>query len=89
MVKSKLSIELEKEEIAAVGGDRVADPSLISTIGGEVVSCAGASSLTIFAARLRWGKDGGGGRRSRRGSQPSPIFTIEGVVASYIGTSFQ
>ncbi|GMN54465.1 hypothetical protein TIFTF001_023595 [Ficus carica] len=37
------------EEIVAVGGDRVTDPSPISTIRGEVASYAGESSPTKFA----------------------------------------
>ena len=38
-----------------MGGDCVADPLSISTIGGEVASCAGTSSLTRSAARQHLG----------------------------------
>ncbi|GMN23404.1 hypothetical protein TIFTF001_043679 [Ficus carica] len=70
------------EEIAAVGCDRVADPSPISTIGGPVVTCAGASSPTRSIARQHLRGDHNGGRQSRPVSQSSPISTIGGEVVS-------
>ncbi|GMN31119.1 hypothetical protein TIFTF001_050714 [Ficus carica] len=71
----------------AVGGDRIADPSLISTIRGEVENCASASSPTRSVDRRSLRGDHGGVRQSRHGSQPSPISTIEGEVASYTSES--
>ncbi|GMN41308.1 hypothetical protein TIFTF001_010543 [Ficus carica] len=75
------------EEISVVGGDRVADPPLISTIEGETVSCVDASLPTRSTARQHLRGDRGDGRGSRRGSQPSLISTIGGKVASCTAAS--